>query len=104
MLFRSPQPVSLSERKDLPDEVVRQAFRLNPEQLPAYAGVENPEGGFTLLRVSRVAPAENIAPEKRKGFRDALRQVLGERERAAYLASIRQNTEIQVNRERLEQR
>jgi len=102
--WSKPELVSLTERKNLSDAVVRQAFRLDPEKLPGYAGVENPEGGFTLLRVSRVVPAENIAPEKRKGFREALRQSLGQRERAAYLASIRQKTEIQVNRERLEQR
>ncbi len=102
--WSKPELVSLTERKNLSDAVVRQAFRLDSEKLPGYAGVENPEGGFTLLRVSRVVPAENIAPEKRKGFREALRQSLGQREQAAYLASIKQKTEIQVNRERLEQR
>ena len=101
--WSKPQLVSITDRKDLSGQIVRQAFLLDPEKLPAYAGVENPEGGFTLLRVSQVVPAENIAPDKRKAFQDALQQVLGQRERAAYLASIKQNTDIQVNRERMEQ-
>lgn len=98
-----PELVSITQHKDLSGEIVRQAFLVDPEKLPAYAGVENPKGGFTLLRVSRVVPAENIAPDKRKAFQDALQQVLAQRERAAYLASIKKSTDIQINRERMEQ-
>jgi peptidyl-prolyl cis-trans isomerase D len=96
--------VSRAEHKGLSEPIVRQAFRVDAAKLPAYAGVENPEGGYTLLRISRVVPAEELAPEKRRGFAEALRQVLAEQEFSAYLGSVRQKTEIQVNKERLEQR
>jgi len=102
--WSAPELISRGEHKGLSENVVRQAFRVAAEKLPAYAGVENPEGGYTLLRVSRVVTAEDISPEKRRGFGEGLRQVLGQQEFAAYLASVRENTEIQINKEQLEQR
>jgi peptidyl-prolyl cis-trans isomerase D len=102
--WSTPQLISRGERKGVSDAIVRQVFRVDAKKLPAYAGVEDPERGYTLLRVSQVVTAENIAPDRRRGFGESLRQVLGQQELAAYLASIRQKTEIEVNKERLEQR
>jgi peptidyl-prolyl cis-trans isomerase D len=102
--WSKPELIKRAEHKGLSEAMVRQAFRVDTAKLPAYVGVENPEGGYTLLRVSRVVPGEDIAPEKRRGFSEALRQVLGQQELAAYLASVRQKTEIQINKERLERR
>lgn len=102
--WSTPQLITRTEHKGLSEAMVRQAFRVDATKLPAYAGVENPEGGYRVLRVSRVVPAENIAPEKRRGFAEALRQVLGQQELAAYLASARQKTEIQINKEQIDQR
>lgn len=102
--WSKPQLISRTEHKGLSQAMVRQAFRIDATKLPAYTGVENPEGGYTVLRISRIVPAEAIAPEKRRGFSEALRQVMRQEELAAYLASARQKTEIQINKERLEQR
>lgn len=102
--WSAPKLISRTQSEGLSEAAVRQAFRVDAASLPAYAGVENPDGGYTLLRVSRVVLAESIAPERRRGFAEALRQVLGQQEFAAYLGSVRQKTEITVNREKLEQR
>jgi len=102
--WSTPQLISRGEHKGLSEAIVRQAFRVDAEKLPAYAGVEDLDGGYTLLRVSRVVTAEDIAPDRRRGFGEGLRQVLGQQEFSAYLASVKQNTDIEVNRARLEQR
>ncbi len=102
--WSAPQLVSRGERKGVSEAIVRQAFRVDAEKLPAYAGVEDPDGGYALVRVSRVVKAEEIAPDRRRGFGEGLRQVLGQQEFAAYLSSVRQKAEIEINKERLERR
>jgi len=102
--WSTPQLISREDPKGLSGDVVRQAFRVGADKLPAYAGVENPDGSYTLLRISRVVTSDDIAPDKRRGFGEALRQVLGQQELAAYLKSVRQKTEVEINRERLAQR
>jgi len=72
-------------------------------KLPAYAGVEDASGGFMLLRVTRVAPPENIPPEKRRQYAEALRDVLAQQEFLAYLGNLRQETDIQINRKQLDE-
>ncbi len=95
--------IDRTDRKGLTDAMVRQAFRADPGKLPAYAGVEESSGGYTLLRVTRVVPAENVPPEKRQQYAEALKGVLAQQELQAYLGSLRQNTEIQINRKQLDE-
>ena len=101
--WSEPALIDRTEHKGLTDGMVRQAFRADAEKLPAYAGVEDPSGGYTLLRVTRVVAPENIPPEKRSQYTEALRDVIAQQEFLAYLGNLRQATEIQVNRKQLEE-
>ena len=69
--WSAPQLASRSDLKGLPEPVVRQAFRADASKLPAYAGVENPQGAYVLVRVSRVQDAENIPPQRAARSRTA---------------------------------
>lgn len=102
--WSAPQLVSRAEHKGLGEPTVRQAFKTDVAALPAYAGFEPPQGGYTLLRISRVQEAENIPPEKRKAFAEALRQVLGQEELMAYVASLKQKADIKISKEQLEKK
>jgi peptidyl-prolyl cis-trans isomerase D len=101
--WSEPALIDRTDHKGLTEAMVRQAFRADAGKLPAYAGVEDSSGGFTLLRVTRIVPAENIPPEKRSQYADALQGVLAQQEFLAYLGSLRQNTEIQINRKQLDE-
>ena len=101
--WSEPALIDRTEHKGLTDAMVRQAFRADAEKLPAYAGVEDPSGGYTLLRVTRVVAPENIPPEKRSQYTEALRDVIAQQEFLAYLGNLKQATEIQVNRKQLEE-
>ena len=46
--------------------VLAEAFKVGTAKLPAYAGVENAEGGFVLLKVTRVVENEKVEIDKRK--------------------------------------
>jgi peptidyl-prolyl cis-trans isomerase D len=102
--WSAPHLVSRAEHKDLAEPVVRQAFRLDVGKPPAYTGFENPQGGYTLLRVMRVVDPENIPAEKRKAYADALREVLGQEEFGVYLMSLKQKAEVTISKEQIEKK
>jgi peptidyl-prolyl cis-trans isomerase D len=83
--------------------VVRQAFRLEASKLPAYAGVENPQLPYTLVRVTRVQVAD-LSPEKARELASALRRIQAQEAMAAYLAALRQTAGVTINKELLERK
>jgi peptidyl-prolyl cis-trans isomerase D len=99
-----PRLVARSEPGDLSQAVVRQAFRADAAKLPAYAGVEDPEGGYTILRVTRVVEAEDVPADRREAFAEGLRRTRGQEELSAYVASLRQKIGVKISREALEKK
>ena len=101
--WSAPQLISRSDQKGLPEAIVRQAFRADPGKLPAYAGVEIPQGGHTLLRITRVVDAA-MPPEAGQNFSESLRRVLGQEELSAYVASLKQKAGVKISKEYLEKK
>jgi peptidyl-prolyl cis-trans isomerase D len=99
-----PQSVTRADGKDLADPVRRQAFRMDATKLPAYAGVETLQGTYFLVRVSKVLQPEKIPPERVEEFTDELRQVLAQETLAAYVTSLKQKTDVRINKEMLEKK
>ena len=83
---------------------MRQAFRADAAKLPAYAGAENSQGGYTLVRITRVLDAQDLPPEKRQTFAEWLRRILGQEELTAYVASVKQKVGVKINKEHLERK
>lgn len=100
----APQLVNRNEAKGLSEPVMRQVFKADTSKLPAYAGIENPGGGFVLLKVARVIESEKVAPEKQKALADALRQLVGQEEMSAYVASLRKKTDVKISKDLLEKK
>ncbi len=96
--------VSRSDHKGLTEPVLRALFRADASKLPAYAGVEGQQGGYILLRITRVDEPANVPEEKRKAVADSMRQVLGQEELTAYIASLKQQAKISINKEALEKK
>jgi peptidyl-prolyl cis-trans isomerase D len=102
--WSAPQIASRAEFRNIPEPVVRQAFRLDTSKLPAYAGVENPQVEYTLVRVSRVQEAGDLPPEKAGEISGALRRVLAQEAMAAYVAALKQKSGVTINKEFLEKK
>jgi peptidyl-prolyl cis-trans isomerase D len=102
--WSAPQIASRTEFKNIPEPVIRQAFRLDTSKLPAYAGVENPQLEYTLVRVTGVQEAAELPPEKASELAGALRQVLAQEAMAAYLAALKQKAGVTINKEFLEKK
>jgi peptidyl-prolyl cis-trans isomerase D len=104
LTFGAAQLVSRGELKGLPEAVVRQAFRIDATKLPGYAGLEDSEGAYTILKVTRVVDAQEIAPDRREAFTEGLRRARGQEELTAYVASLRQKVGVKVSKEVLEKK
>ncbi len=102
--WSAPQIASRAEFRNIPEPVLRQAFRLDTSKLPAYAGVENPQLDYTLVRVTRVQEAADLPPEKASELAGALRQVLAQEAMAAHLATLKQKAGVTINKEFLEKK
>lgn len=95
------QLVGRADAKGFSEVVLKQAFRADTGRLPAYTGLDNPSGGYTLIRVSRVVEPEKVEPERRKQVAEALRQLLGQEELLAYVASLKQKGGVTIGKELL---
>jgi peptidyl-prolyl cis-trans isomerase D len=102
--WSKPLLVGRDDGKDLPEPVLRQAFRADVSKLPTYAGVDTGRGAYTLVRVSRVEQPANLPPERARAVEEQVRVMLGQELLTAYVASLRQKAGVQVNKEQLEQK
>jgi len=102
--WSKPQLGTRAEFKNIPEPVVRQAFRLDASKLPVYASVENPQLGYTLVRVSVVQDAADLPPERIDELASALRRVLAQEAMMAHLASLKQKAGVTINKELLERK
>jgi len=84
--------------------VLAEVFKVDTSKLPAYAGVENAQGGFVLLKITRVVEDDKIDVEKRKAVSEQLHQMVGQEELSAYVASLKLKADVNVKREMLEKK
>jgi peptidyl-prolyl cis-trans isomerase D len=102
--WSAPQLVKRTESKPLGETAVASAFRVDAAKLPAYAGVEDGRGGYTLIRVTRIVDVAAVPPEQEKAYVDGLREVLGQEEMLAFVASLKQKAGIKIYKEALEKK
>lgn len=83
-------------------DALNRIFRADAGKLPAYTGIENPKGGYLLIKVSKVVEPGAIDPAKKKSYANQLRQALAQEYSSAYLASLKQKADISIKKEKLE--
>jgi len=100
----APQTVSRAEHKGYSEALLRQVYRMNSASLPAHSGMERPEGGFVLLRLTQVNTPEKVTPENRRALADALAQIVGQGQLSAYLESMKQKSKVTIRKDLIESR
>jgi len=98
-------PARLVSRRDaqgLPGNVLRQVVAADVGKLPAYLGVPVPDGGYILLRISRVVeePVKESDPEA--AARAA--GLYGNAQHDAYVESLRSRASVELNPANLEKK
>ena len=79
-------------------------FQGRCQQVPAYVGVETEQGGFVLLKITRVVDNDAVDIAKRKGVSEELRQLFGQEQLNAYIASLKLKGDVKVQQDRLEKK
>jgi peptidyl-prolyl cis-trans isomerase D len=84
--------------------MLAEVFKADASKLPAYAGLENAQGGFVLLKITRVVDAGAVDTAKRKAASDELRKLMGQEELDAYVASLKLKSDVKVQQDQLEKK
>jgi peptidyl-prolyl cis-trans isomerase D len=99
-------PLALNRQRPtgLPDFAVRPAFQADTSKLPAYLGVENPRGGYLIVRIGKVIDAPPATEAQRRLYGDQLRQLLAQEQLNAFLASAKAKEGVTLRPERVEKK
>lgn len=98
----APILINRENASSMGKDALNQIFRADAGKLPAYTGIENPKGGYVLIKVSKVIEPGAIDPAKKKSYSNQLRQALAQEYSSAYLASLKQKADISIKKEKLE--
>jgi len=99
--WEPPKTITRQSAQGLDEAALTQVFKADSHKLPAYAGVESAHGGFILLKISKVVEGGGIDDAKRKAYAQGLAELLASEQSSAYLASLKQQAEIKVMKEKL---
>lgn len=95
--WSEPVVVDRKNAQGLGADVVQQAFRVAADSVPAYAGMEDPLRGYTLVRVGKVEATAVTDEDINALARNELQIAFADELLAAYLASLKGKAEITVN-------
>ncbi len=98
--WEETKQVSYIETQGLDSLTMQAIFRANLAQLPAYTGVVDAQGNYSIIRITSVIePDEQVDDEKFASLTGQLQQMLGQEEMAAYLAGLRQRSDVSIRSE-----
>lgn len=100
--WSSSQLVGRTKPTGLTPEVLKEVFKAKADKLPAYAGVENNQGGYTLIKLSRLIEAGAQDDARKKAYAQQFSSMLEREYATAYLVSLKQRTKIEISKEALE--
>jgi peptidyl-prolyl cis-trans isomerase D len=99
-----PLPVSRRNTGELSEIVLHEVFRADTTKVPAYAGAEDSDAGFRLIRISQVKEPETISPEGRQAAADQLKVVVGQELLADYFASLKSRASVRIKADVIEKK
>jgi peptidyl-prolyl cis-trans isomerase D len=96
-----PVVITRNNAQGLNDDVMKQVFKIDTSTLPAYAGVDNKNIGYTLIRVSRIDITIPEDEAEKKLTQAEVQEALATEYVSAYLGSLKSKTDITVNKQLL---
>lgn len=102
--WTGPQLMGRANAKGLPEAALRRLFKMPVGQLPAYAGVEGPQGGYYLLKVTKVVSPEKVPLEKQNALAASLEEAASQAQLTAYVDHLRQKADVKIRKELIEKR
>jgi peptidyl-prolyl cis-trans isomerase D len=102
--WSKPQLVSRKSLGDLPPVTVNPVFKADAKKLPVYLGTANQDGGYTLVKISKVVEAAAADEAKRKATAEQLQQGVAQNEFGAALKSLRGSASVKISQSALGQK
>jgi len=102
LTLSAPMSVSRMRPLNVPAASLRAIFSTRADTLPAWTGVESPEG-YRLYRINRVVAGE-MPPEQVSAMRNDMRRLLAQEEMRAYLESTKARSKIKISPTALERK
>ncbi len=94
--------VSRMDTRQLPSPEAQSVFRMETGKLPSYAGVELPEAGYALLKLSKVQTGEKLDDASKQAMLKQLGNLAAQEEVRLYLAALRSRYKVVINQAALE--
>jgi len=95
--------VSRREPKGLPSEVLRPVLSADTSKLPAFVGMPVADAGYLLVRITKVTDG-GLKPDQVSQAAERAAGLMGAAQYEAYVASLRQQADIEVNQKSLERK
>ena len=96
LVWKSGQSMTRMQHPGQSNDMVRQVFQVNTAKLPAYAGMENSQGGYLLVRVDEVKDIAAVDDAMRARYAQEIRQLTGNELLQAYTADARKHADISM--------
>lgn len=91
--------VSYMQPQDLNQDTVREIFKADTSVLPAYVGIESHQGGYSLIRISKIIEPGIVTEDSRTNFNRQLQQMMAQEEMSAYLSGLRQRYDVIIKQD-----
>ena len=94
--FSATQTVSRAKSQGLNPSVFLAVMKADTSKLPAYAGVDLPGQGYSVLRVLRVLQPTAVDSAKRQAERQQINAALAQQETFAYIEALKQKAKVKI--------
>ena len=96
LVWKTGQAMTRAQLGAQGGDLARQVFQANAAHLPAYAGVENTQGGYLLMRVDAVKDVAAVDEGKRTRYMHEIRKLTGDELLQAYMADAKKHADINI--------
>ena len=102
MKWSAPRLVSRRDAQGLPPNMLRQVVSADTGKLPAYVGVPIPDGGYSILRITKVLDEPVKEGDSQLAAQAA--QLYGGAQYEAFVESLRAQADVEINAAILEKK
>jgi peptidyl-prolyl cis-trans isomerase D len=99
-----PAPLAVSRQNTgaLPPNVLEQVLKAPTATLPGYIGVSDPQGGYTLVKLTKVIDAPKPDEAKLASFRQRAEQSYSQEELLSMLGAMKKRVGVKVRKDKVE--
>ena len=103
LTWAPPKLVSRQNSGEIPGDVATSVFKADVKKLPAFVGVEGPDG-YSFVKISKIVDAPAIDDAKRNAILPRLAQSQSQEQFEAMVKSLRSKASITIDKSALEQK